>query len=56
MENLWAELKREVDKCKPKNVNDLERICIEEWSKIPPNVFLNLVKHYRKRPRCYLWH
>ena len=27
---------------------DLERICREEWYKIPPNVFLNLVKNYRK--------
>lgn len=49
IENLWAELKRSVDKHKPKNVKDLERICQEEWSKIPPNVFLNLVKYYRKR-------
>ena len=49
IENLWAELKRSVDKHKPKNVKDLERICQEEWSKTPPNVFLNLVKNYRKR-------
>ena len=47
--NLWAELKRSVAKHKPKNVKDPERICQEEWSKIPPNVFLNLVKNYRKR-------
>ena len=49
IENLWAELKRSVNKNKPKNMNDLERIYQEEWSKIPPNVFLNLVKNYRKR-------
>jgi hypothetical protein len=30
------ELKRAVDKHKPKNVKDLERICIEEWSIITP--------------------
>uniref|UniRef100_A0A8K9V481 Tc1-like transposase DDE domain-containing protein n=1 Tax=Oncorhynchus mykiss TaxID=8022 RepID=A0A8K9V481_ONCMY len=36
IQNPWAELKRAVDKRKPKNVKDLERICIEEWSKIPP--------------------
>ena len=46
---LWAELKRSVDKHKPKIVKDLERICQEEWSKIHLNVFLNLVKNYRKR-------
>lgn len=60
IEILWAELKRAVEKRKPENVKDLERICIEEWSKIPTNVFLNLVKHYRKRPCCYpcqrWWH
>ena len=48
-ENLWVELKRSVDKHKPKNVKDLERICQEEWYKIPPNMFFNLVKNYRKR-------
>ena len=47
--NLWAESKRSADKHKPMNVKDLERICQEEWSKIYPNVFLNLFKKYRKR-------
>ena len=47
IENLWVELKRAVDK--PKNVKDLARICIDlHGPKIPPNIFLNLVKHYRK--------
>ena len=41
IENL---LKRSVNKHKPKNVKDLERICQEEWSKIPPNVSLTLSK------------
>ena len=48
-ENLWAELKRAVDKRKAKKVKDLARICVEEWSKNPPNMFLNLVTQYRKR-------
>ena len=39
---VGCELKRSVDKHKPKNMKDLERICQEEWSKILPNVFLNL--------------
>ena len=30
-------------------MKDLERFCMEEWSKIPPNVFSNLIKHYRNR-------
>jgi hypothetical protein len=30
----------------------LEILCMEEWSKISPNVFSNLNKHFRKR-LCY---
>ena len=48
IKNMWAELMRAVDKCKPKNLKALTKIYIEEWSEIPPNVFLNIVKHYRK--------
>jgi len=29
--------------------DDLERLCKEEWSKIPLSVFSNLVKCYRRR-------
>ena len=36
-------------KCKPKDMTDLERFCMDEWSKIPQNVFSNLIKHYRNR-------
>ncbi|KAI5106466.1 collagen alpha-6(VI) chain [Silurus meridionalis] len=32
-----------------KNLTDLEKICVEEWAKIPPAVCANLVKNYRKR-------
>ncbi len=32
--NMWSELN--VAKCQPWNLNDLERICKEEWDKIPP--------------------
>ena len=49
IENLWFQLKRAVHKRRPKDIKDLERFCMEEWSKIPPNVFSNLIKHYRKR-------
>ncbi|KAL0163692.1 hypothetical protein M9458_039445 [Cirrhinus mrigala] len=41
-ENLWRELK-------PRNLNDLERICKEEWDKIPPEMCANLVANYKKR-------
>jgi hypothetical protein len=49
IENLWFELKREVHNHRLKDIKDLERFCTEEWSKIRPNVFYNLIKHLRKR-------
>ncbi len=43
IENLWRELKVRVAKRQPRNLNDLERICKEEWDKIPPEMCANLV-------------
>ncbi len=46
IENLWKELKVRVAKHQPRNLNNLERICKEEWDRIPPamkkerNIFL----------------
>ncbi len=48
IENLWKELKVRVSKCQPQNLNDLERICKEEWDKIPPEMCANLVANYKK--------
>ncbi len=42
IENLWRELKVWVSKRQPRNLNDLERICKEEWDKIPPEMCANL--------------
>ncbi len=36
IENLWRELKVRVAKHQPRNLNNLERICKEEWDRIPP--------------------
>ena len=36
IENLWRELKLRVAMRQPQNLKDLERICKEEWAKIPP--------------------
>ncbi len=47
--NLWRELKVRVAKGQPQNLNDLERICKEEWDKIPPEMCANLVANYKKR-------
>ncbi len=42
IENLWRELKVRVAKRQPQNLNDLKRICKEEWDKIPPEMCANL--------------
>ena len=46
--NLWRELKLRVAKRQPRNLKDLERICKEEWTKIPPKICANLLKNYNK--------
>ena len=46
IENLWRELKVQVDKHQPQDLNDLEKICKEEWDQIPPEMCANLVAHY----------
>ena len=49
IENLWRELKVRVAQRQPRKLKDLEKICMEEWAKIPAAVCANLVKKYRKR-------
>ncbi|KAI5615347.1 calmodulin-regulated spectrin-associated protein 2-like isoform X4, partial [Silurus asotus] len=49
IEIVWGELKRRVRKRGPRTLDDLERLCKKEWSKIPLSVFSNLVKCYRRR-------
>ncbi|KAI4873131.1 hypothetical protein NFI96_002141 [Prochilodus magdalenae] len=46
IENLWRELKLRVSQRQPRNLADLEGICVEEWAKIPAAVYANLVKIY----------
>ncbi len=48
IENLRRELKVRVAKRQPRNLNGLERICKEEWEKIPPEMCANLVANYKK--------
>ena len=49
IENLWRELKLQMAKRQPRNLKDLESICKEEWTKIPPEMCANLVTNYKKR-------
>ena len=35
IETLWVIVKRETERRMPKNLNELERIMVEEWNAIP---------------------
>ena len=48
IENLWRELKVQVSKRQPTNVQQLEEICKEEWTKIPSSVCQTLTTNERK--------
>ncbi|KAK6325006.1 hypothetical protein J4Q44_G00043480 [Coregonus suidteri] len=39
----------------PRNLKDLEKVCMEEWAKIPAAVCANLVKTYRKPKTIWDW-
>ncbi len=49
IEKMWQKLKVRAAKRPPRNLNDLERICKEEWDKIPSKMCANLVANYKKR-------
>ncbi|KAK6308672.1 hypothetical protein J4Q44_G00201350 [Coregonus suidteri] len=51
IEHLWRELKVRIAQRQPRNLKDLEKVCMEEWAKIPAAVCANLVKTYRKHDR-----
>uniref|UniRef100_A0A8C7SLW5 Transposase Tc1-like domain-containing protein n=1 Tax=Oncorhynchus mykiss TaxID=8022 RepID=A0A8C7SLW5_ONCMY len=48
IENIWRELKVRIIQRQPRNLKDLEKVCMEEWPKIPAAVCANLVKNCRK--------
>jgi transposase len=49
IENLWALVKRNVEKRKPKNLDDLQIFMVEEWDKISDEVIGNLVGSMKLR-------
>ena len=49
VENLWRELKLRVSKRQPRNLQELENYCKEEWSTIPANMCASPVDNYHKR-------
>ena len=48
LETLFRELKIRVAQRQPKNLKDLERICSDEWAKIPPGICKTLLTNNRK--------
>ena len=49
IENLWYELKKAVHKRSPRNLNELEQFCVEEWSKITKESCQKLIDKYPNR-------
>ena len=52
IETLWAELKKRIKDRRPKNLDELRQISIEEWNKISQDfirkLFRNFLKRYKK--------
>ncbi|KAI4872539.1 hypothetical protein NFI96_025759 [Prochilodus magdalenae] len=49
IENLWKVIKIKVHMRCPKNLDDLEKICMEEWAKITPETCAGLIRSYKKQ-------
>ncbi len=49
IEHLWRDLKMAVHQCLPSNLTELERICKEEWQRIPKSRCEKLVASFPKR-------
>jgi transposase len=49
IENLWAIVKRNVEKRMPQNIGDLEQFMDEEWQNIPNSVLISLVNSMPRR-------
>ncbi|CAJ0958980.1 unnamed protein product [Ranitomeya imitator] len=49
IENLWKELKIKVHMRHPKNLDNLEKICMEEWAKITLETCAGLIRSYKRR-------
>ena len=49
IENLWKQLKVQMNRHRPKNLQELERAKIEEWKAIAVKTCSNLIKNFGKR-------
>ena len=51
---LWRDLKMAVHRRSPSNLRELERICREEWQKIPKSRWAKLVASYLRRLKAVI--
>ena len=49
IENLWRQLKLDIQKRGPQNINELKEICQEEWNKISSETCQRLIVSYSRR-------
>jgi len=49
IKHLWRDLKMAVHQCSPINLTELERICKEEWQRIPISRCEKLVASFPRR-------
>jgi transposase len=49
IENLWAIVKTNVERCMPKDIGELERFMSDEWNQIPDSYLISLVESMPRR-------
>ncbi|CDQ99147.1 unnamed protein product [Oncorhynchus mykiss] len=54
IEHLWRDLKIAVQQRSPSNLTELERICREEWEKLPKYRCAKLVASYPRRLKALI--
>jgi transposase len=54
IEHLWGTLKKKVHQRSPTNLEELKKICVEEWANIPPQACDRLISSYENRLRAVI--
>jgi hypothetical protein len=54
IEHLWRDLNIAVQRCSPSKLTELERICREEWEKLPKYRCAKLVALYPRRLKAVI--
>ena len=53
IEHLWRDLKIAEERHSPSNLTELEKICREEWGKLPKYRYAKLVASYPRRLEAF---